>query len=440
MGGKLNIYNLGVSGVVVDKSPIHELDGELLRAQNAQVDSVGVLGGIRKRDGFAQLNAIPLAGAVTGMLPLPLPDEGAAHPVFYLPQELAGPNWQISTNGTTWTSAGQPTRAVISGIAGLNVGNFAGTPMWRGFRGKLYYPGNDYTPGTDLPTIHMWDGTDDTIIARVTQSQFQTTPPKQITSLIPYGDHQLLVAVADGPGGPNGRSRVFILDTNTHFLSQVGADTDLTDGFIYGGMVMWQGRLWIGALHGAGGSIVNVYWARPGARTWTSELTTNGSAHGYITSMVVFKGNLYVSFGADLNAHGDIYQRTPQGVWSEVYASDGMGALNFCGPMVVSADGSTLLAYQNSVSGGVAPQLRIIQTTNGTTWTLAYNISTNLDNTYARSGAPYVDPKDGNIYWPLASGDASGNGGLLKRTSTGVWSIVLSGQLAMRGPMGIVRV
>lgn len=441
MGGKLNVYNLGDRGVVVDKSPIHSQDGELLQARNAQVDSVGVLGGIRKRDGLAKLNVVALAGPVTGMLSLPLPDERSKTTTFLLALESGGsPTWKSSTDGVSWSDVTTPSRHVSSANAGIEP---VGTqiPSWNtiicSFNNKIYYPGNDYTGDTDSPNIHVWDGTTDAIITSIPDNPaapgFRS---KCVTSMIPYDDTRIVVCVADRLASP-GRSRVFLLDTVTGKLTQVGRETDLFSGSIVNGVTLFQGKIWVGGQNTSGGLASKVFYARPEDATWTLDFT-EGTAHGYITGMAVFQGKLYVGFAADVGANGDVYQRDHLGTWTEVFASDGIGAGNNVSSLIVNATGTKMFAYRNKVSGGVAPLISIIETSNGTVWSTSYDISANLSNSYTRPGMPFLDV-NGNIYWPLASGSAASVGGLLKRTSGGVWSVVLSALTNIRGPLGYLK-
>lgn len=442
MGGKLNIYNLGDLGVVVDKSPIHEQDGELLRAQNAQVDSVGALGGIRKRDGLAKLNASALAGQVTGLLSLPLPDERTKVTTFLLALEPVNSNlWKSSTDGVSWSDVTtSPSRHVSSTNSGIESATTQ-IPSWNTIicsqGGKLYYPGNDYTNDTTAPNIHVWDGTTDATIATIPDNP--ATPaarPESVTSIVPYDETRLVVCTADRGTSP-GYSRVFLLDTVTGKITQVGRETTLWAGWIVNGVCVFQGKIWVGGQNTSGGLASKVYYARPEDATWTLD-NTFGTAHGYITGMAVFQGNLFVSFAADVGANGDVYQRTHLGVWTEVYASNGTGAGNNVSSLIVNADGTKMFAYQNKVSGGTTPLISILETSNGTVWSTSYDISANLSDSYTKPGAPLLDA-NGHIYWPLASGSAGTVGGLLKRTSAGVWSVILSALTNIRGPLGFVK-
>jgi hypothetical protein len=457
MPGKLDIYNLASRGVVLDKSDVHTDDGELLAAENWQVDSVGGRGGVRRRDGIRPLNPIPLAGPVLGGVGVPLPDRGALHRVFYLPLTDGGATpWLTSLDGITWTGSTVPALAVTGPTLGVAPGLFNtigdGAMMWRGFGDKLYYPANDYdNAGPVRPSIHSWDGVDDILIARVPPNPYATAPIGAcgVTSILPCSPTQLLVAVVDGntalPG--TGRSRVLLLDLRNGSLTQLGPRTDLTGGFLVAGLALWQGRVWIAGVSGSGGSPLLTYAIRPGDLTWTLDdaygvpytppLVPPSGNNGYCTGLIAFKGELYQGTAADVFTGAVIRKRSNLHVWTVVYASDGIGALNCVGPFAVSADGGTLFAWRHSVSGGAAPAVVILQTTNGTTWSVAFDISA-LGAGYERSGSPYVDD-NGDLYWPLASGAAGATGGLLRRTPAGAWSVVFSANLAVRGPLGIIR-
>lgn len=439
MDKKIAIYNLGQLGVDVVRDATHLDDGAFTTAQNAQVDSVQGIGGIRKRDGMTRLNASALAGSVRGLIGLPLPDRTTLTRTFWLPLNDASSNtFKKSTDGTSWVDQTTPTKAVREVNGGIEVAIAMGDyqRIWQGFADKLYYPGNDYTGGTTAPTLHSWDGTTDLLIATIPDNPKEALRPKCITSLLPYSPTQLLVATADdGTGTGNGRTRILLLDLTSGTMQQIGQETDLIAGHIVGGLLLWQGRIWISFRNANGGIALTTYYARPGDATWTLD-DSFGTAHGYCSGLVIFKGNLYQGSGADVGANGLIRKRTTGAVWSTEHTSDGTGAGNYCGPLIVAADESKIFAYRNSVSGGAAPQIRIMESTDGTTWSTSYDISANLSNSYTRSGMPFRD-SNGDIYWPLSAGSVPSVGGLLKRTNAGAWSIVLSGLNNVRGALGI---
>lgn len=68
----IRVYNLGERGVNVDQSPIHGLDGDLAKAQNAIHQPMGLQGGIQKRPGLVKFNDHVAAGTLLGGIGVPL--------------------------------------------------------------------------------------------------------------------------------------------------------------------------------------------------------------------------------------------------------------------------------------------------------------------------------------------------------------------------------
>ena len=444
--GKLNIYNLGERGVVIDKSPIHTEDGELLAAQNAMVDTIGGLGAIRKRDGIAKINSSALAGQVTGGIGLPLPDRAALTVTYFLALETSANTWETSTDGTTFTPVTTPTRqkkhtnSPGDTIATAGIGNL-GThaKIALSARGKLYYAGDDYTPGTTAPTLHMWDGTTDVTLT--------TIPPgpvgglaHTIGAIVNYSDTELLIVTTDFAVTDTGR--VLLFNTETGQLTQIGPETSLTPALM-SAITIWQGEIWVGGMELSGSAAPSLFHARVGSATWAQD-TGNSTltSSGWVVDLVVFKGDLYaaLALGVDTAETAKIRKKPAlSGVWATAVATVGSTINDGFGPMIVSADGSTIFAFKRDT--GAVPTLSIIQSTDGASWTEAYNVSANLSTAHYYAGVPILDPS-GNIFWPFGSGPDSvavNAGALLKRTSGGTWSIVTSGKDTYRGVIGWAR-
>ena len=431
----INVYNLGEEGVNVDSDDVHVRDGELRSAQNWQIDTAGGLGGIRRRDGLAALNGSALAGSVTGIVALPLPDRSGLTRYFYAAIDGAAANFfRKSSDGTTWansTDGSVPAERGDLGSFGTGAQElYSGALRWQGFKNKLYYPGSDYTPLTDPPTIHVWDGTSDYKFADVPANpNTGSIPPQAVLSIVPYSDSQLLISTYDD-AGTLGRGRILLMDTNTGSFYQLGPETDL--GGLPMNMCVWQGQVWTGLVNLAGGSASTVRRIRPGDTAWTTDLTLPTSL-GYVIDLVVYRGNLYISTAADVGDSAEIRKRTSDAVWSIVHTSDGTGANNFVGPFIVNLAGTTAFAMQSTVSGGAKAAI-LLSTTDGTTWSEAYDIDANVSTSHVHAGMPIMDT-NGDIYWPLKS---SGSGDkLIKRTNAGVFSIVDTADL--RGPIGIIN-
>ena len=362
----LNVYNLGEEGVNVDSDDVHVRDGELRAAQNFQVDPAGGLGGIRRRDGLNDLNTA-LAGAVTGIIALPLPDRSALTRTFYAPIDSEAANFfRKSTNGTTWansTNGSVPASRDDFGTFGTGSQElYSGAMRWAGFNNRLYYPGSDYVAGTDLPTIHVWDGTTDYKFTEIPRNPNEAaTIPRGVLSFVPYDENRLIVTTYDSTGG-TGLGRVLLLNVNTGQWSQVGPETSLAG--LPMNTAVWQGKIWTGLINLSGGSATTVRWARPEDATWTTDLTTPVTL-GYVIDLAVFQGNLYIALAADVGDSAEIRKRTSDGTWSIVLTADGTGASNFLGPLIVNDDDTKIFAFWSSVSGGGAPTERISESSDG---------------------------------------------------------------------------
>jgi hypothetical protein len=121
--GKANVYTLGEYGVNRVKSPIHLIDGELLTAQNADVPFEKGNRGLRKRPGMAKHNEVAAAGPILSMINIPIPDpyvplitEGAV--MYAVRSSAVAPLYQISTDGTTWSTSGSMPSIQPSGPVG----------------------------------------------------------------------------------------------------------------------------------------------------------------------------------------------------------------------------------------------------------------------------------------------------------------------------------
>ncbi len=126
MGGKLNVYDWASKGVNTTEDPIHLTDGELVQAQNVQLDPVLKRGALRRRDGLTKVNSIALAGAVSGLCPLPLPDLSALTRYFYAAwDDVAVPSantFRISSLGgwANFTTAAKPAEQLrIGSVIGI---------------------------------------------------------------------------------------------------------------------------------------------------------------------------------------------------------------------------------------------------------------------------------------------------------------------------------
>lgn len=441
----LHVYNMADSGVNVTKSPIHLDDGELLAAQNIQTDPTASLGAVRRRDGMSKLNSSAMAGSVKGLIALPLPDESNVTRTFYAPIDDATTNtWRTSTNGSSWatittSTLQEPANTTHSnGTGGIFQDGLRGSTPWVAFRNKIYFPGDDYTSSEDggtttSPTVYSWDGTAATKVFTVPRNPYSTLLCQAVVSIIPYSHEEILFSCHDYDTADGAiHTRVLLYSIVDGSLEQLGPETDLRGSVV--AMRVFQGRIWIAPTNFVLGATLNISWIRPGDPAWTTDAAFPAASIGGV-SLAEFLGDLYM--GTHSSAATDAFIRkrtTATTAWSTVTSTDGSGTGQHLGPLIVTADGLTLLAWYDSVDGTGVLQ-RIIKSTDGTSWSTDNDVVAALGAGYNVSGVPYLDT-DGSIYWPIRKADNTGF--IRKRTSAGVWSTVDTIN-NLRGPLLALR-
>src|SRR5262245_25391040 len=113
-------------------------------AQNAQIDRIGVIGGIRCREGMVKVNRAALAGPVTGSIAMPLPDDASLAKHWYQPVDDGGAapsaNFRTASAGsgpwaTTSTLSYPRQRAQLGAFATVYSGNLM---RYAQLNGKYY--------------------------------------------------------------------------------------------------------------------------------------------------------------------------------------------------------------------------------------------------------------------------------------------------------------
>lgn len=445
MGGKISVYNLGQLGVDVVKSPVHIDDGAFTKAQNAQVDSTQGVGGIRRRDGMGKLNAVALAGAIRGLIGLPLPDVTALTKHFFIGIDDGGGAatgaWRTSVNGTVWSTTLTSSLPVVPASTSQWSSLFQLViAPWIPLANRMFYPGNDYTASTTNATLHCFDGTTDFILCRIPPNPFIATQTAiyTILSVIPYSSSEILVTTSDGSSGDRGR--VLLIDVTKGLVTQIGAQSDIQGSGFAVPLVacVHQGKVWFSSFNTAGGVASKCYSARVSDATWTHDPNgDSNSGNGRCVGIVSFKGDLYVSTMGDVGSAGLIRKRlSADGSWSTVRTIGSTSLGNYCGPLVVNQAGTTMYFMENLAdatgSGTTLANHQRIYSYDGTTFTVEYDVGSNVNNSYFQSGYPCFD-SNGDLYWPVIAGTQITQ--ILKRTAAGVWSIADNGAKPLRGAL-----
>jgi hypothetical protein len=332
---KVNVYNLGELGVNLTKSPIHIDDGELVAAQNAEFYLDEGLGALRKRIGLQRLNPVALAGAIRGMIGVPLPGPGR-RAVYSGERGLF--QFYKTTDGTTWTL--ESTIGQEIGITGNIAGNDQPIPLTALTAQQFFYVGETTT---DQSLLMGHDG-----VAPYELARFATTGLLGILCV-----HDGDIYVRDYSLG----------DTSVWQIDPIAGTQTKIGGTFVGERVCsgasYLGKVWVGT-DGA-----KIYWCRPGGTAWTLDHTAGAGQHNYV-SLAVYEGNLYAGTAATAGTAAIVEKRTPGGTWTvDRTGSSSANANKFDGLAVFQAQlyadyercdatfPSGLCQIQKRTSGGV---------------------------------------------------------------------------------------
>lgn len=329
--GKLAIYNLGSLGVNVDKSPLHLSEGELISAQNAIREPLGLEGGLRKRAGLTHHNANAGAGSFIGGIGLPLFLEvntingvtlagGPTRSMYWgrVKRDSGAldltEGWWKSTNGFTTPAteivAGTP--ANPRGGAGGGGTNMLTLGTWNTgapsaavvVKNRMYYADSNYVNGTTNPSIRVFDGVFDEEFVRIPNTPTGTHPTGIATMITVGGVIYLTVADSQTTG------RVFSLDPSSGVLVQLGAQ--FTTSKVPYSLAWHNNRLWVGTTSQAGAGLI--YFFRPGIDTVWTLSRTMGIGIG-VSSLASFQGQLFAGARGGGSTSG-VEVMSSLGVWS----------------------------------------------------------------------------------------------------------------------------
>jgi len=144
-------------------------------------------------------------------------------------------------------------------------------------------------------------------------------------------------------------------------------------------------------------------------------------------SLCPYNGQLYAATDADSSGTAIIQQRTSAGVWTTSLSAPATNVGFFCSLIVF--DGNLYAGYYK----GTPTTSTLIKKYDGTSWTTDKDVG--VDIAALVPGKPFVFLDA--LYWPFyeLTSESSLTCFLLKRTTGGVWSQVLSG-VGIRGGLG----
>lgn len=425
MSATLNVFNLGSLGVNTDRNPLQMEDGSLLKSQNASPGDEAGEGSLRKRPGLLKVNSVAAAGSITGAIGVPIGVGTAGNDGGFTPSPAVEPDtrlylmgrrtgtttsgWNTSTDGwTTSPTTGGPDGYAATAIPRVHDGFYTdmqesgdathsksaafrtGRPSVL-FENRLYYAGQDYTLGTTQPTIHMYDGDQDFVLARVPNRA--GTIREAVLNMIVGGDNKIYFSTHDtGVLASNTlKSTIFQMDPDTGVIQQVGSFFPVSPETVrvpYD-IAWYLGQLWT-RTHGGGLSAINqlVYRIRPGIDTdWVLD-ATEASTPGNCNAILAFQGRLFMACPADASEAALIRVRSTQAAYSISLlagladASPSLvtfGYANHFGSMAVFG-GNLYASYFNqrgTVGDNTGDRYVRVYKYDGTSWTVVYNPAAN---------------------------------------------------------------
>ncbi len=442
--GEVKVTNFGQNGVDVVRSPEHLDDADITSGQNAAFITDKGLGGLGSRAGFARLNSVALAGSPGGFINVPLPPPGT--PALFAALEVptaGGPynTWSRSANdGVTWASQTTPAKSAQGIYLGTTMAPLSPSQHIASIRGRIYYAGSHVpypTASNTEPPIRVYDGTTDFELTRIPPN-----PTLNVNSVCILNLHvhrnQLFCSTWDDGAGP-GKGRVFLVDTTTGTLTQIGerfgTASDELDGIPWC-FASLGSRLYLGTHDVVGASVGRVYWIRPGVDdAWTLDHTTV-AGNGCIVSMAGYRGKLYIGVIADAGLKAMVRVRNNPD--SYAMSDEGVAATtgyDWYDALIVYSDALYAARFHRD-----GTPTYVIRKFDGTTWTTDYDVQANYANR-STIGQSFVF--NSRLYMVIPQINQTGAApvtttGIILKKASGAWAGV--GAEWLRGYIGAVRV
>ena len=304
-------YTLGKLGVVVDKSPVHADPSELLKAQNAVRDPLGVDGGLVKRPALGKLNSSAAAGSISGGISMPVFNFADTRTLYLAQFNSSAAAW-VSTSNLFVASAVTTALAIWKDPTAYYTLAANVARMGAVFGGRLYYAGADYTPGTTSPTIRVFNGSEDKELCKILPA---TT--KGVTGFFAQKGSLYVLTLDSGTTDADFVGSIYKLESNGHLTKQ---GDSLPTGYVPTALIVYNDKIYVGASRLTTTNEARVYWLDPLSSTtaWTADVTLDADDY-QVTGFASFKGLLYLTTKNGGGAtKGKIRQRSLAGSWSTV--------------------------------------------------------------------------------------------------------------------------
>jgi len=255
----------------------------------------------------------------------------------------------------------------IAAFATAGAGALGGSPgAGVTFNNHLIYAGDDYTLGVSNPTIRIFDGLSDRLMATIPPTTTGAITIAIMAMIIVNGI--IYISTLDsGTSSANWAGRVFTFNPESGNLTPLS--TGFSSGEVPYALTWHMGRLWVGTNNGIG-TVGKVYFIRPDIDTaWTTDYALTTDTAGAVDSMLTFQGNLMVGSDNQAGAFAKVLKRTSLGVWSVSQTATGGTARVNNGYLSFSVFENNLYAgYYNPDTTAIAK----VEKFDGTTWTTAH--------------------------------------------------------------------
>lgn len=352
-------YDLGAGGVNVDASPVHISTEELLKAQNAIRDPLGVVGGLKNRPGLVKFSAAG-AGSILGGMGIPLVGFDLQR-IYVAQQDGTVEKWYSSTDlftsntAETGIAAWQDPTEYFSTAAGVS-------RMGALYQKQLYYAAAGYTVGTGFPPIRVYNGSDDRQISQLAETV------KGVVSMVVTKGALFILSIDSGTTDANWVGHVHSMDEQGR-LTQIG--TAIATGYVPISLTILNGLIFVGTARLTTTNEARIYRINPLTETtWSLEFQC--AADDYmVTDLESFQGRLYATTkNGGAGTKGKILQRGTDGVWTTVDST-----VNNTGTYESLASFNNFL-YASSRSYSTTTNTAVIRrSADGTTWATVYNSS-----------------------------------------------------------------
>lgn len=444
MAGTLVNYSIGGGGVNLVKDPLQMADNEATQLQNAEMvpdAAAGGVGALTQRGGIAALTTA-LAGAILGVIGMPLKTT-YTRTLYASLGTLDADRWAKTTNGTTWANIATPIAAIANGASYQQIGSAAsgGERRMASRQNYILYPGAAHTSDLVTPAnntampICAWDGTTAATLLSIGigASSSDGNYPFTVTDML-EANGTIYFAVHDPVNGSPYNGRVLSLNLVTGAVKQVATTFGFGTGAVTGGvptvLCWYNGQLWVGMDRGDGtadvGKIVRCYPDTDA--TWTTDTAT---LPGYVRSMAVFNGLLYVGIRGSATYDAGVYVRSASvGTYAASDIATTTSGIDYAASLIVYG---TSLYYMLFSDGGT--DILHIRSFDGTTW----GTDRDVDSSDSAGVAQPVGQAilfGADLFFCVQATAVGAGDGFILRKSSGTWSKVVTDNFT--GKMGVL--